>query len=304
MWPQVRLADGDTAYFLSLLSRTAIPDSEAWVVHGMTVENGYLFKVTATIPRDELTQAVGNELTGLVLSLCVGTLGDGSGLAGQDQCPDDPNKSEPGYCGCGHEEVYYGDDGILDECMIASTPNDLDADGVPDTADNCSSVNNPTQHDSDGDGLGDPCESEPPAGTLKIVAFYLPYWELSDESIRWTGGTSIHLIGWYIGNVVTVDDTGYITNLDTSKTTGSQYLGGVVRHTFVQQVYNGGQFVETADSFLWQIDNATYQTWANSWLVGDPVVVIVGPFPGLGELQPWYLLNELDGKYVVVTYVP
>jgi hypothetical protein len=37
-------------------------------------------------------------------------------------------------------------------------PTDSDADGIPDTTDNCPLVPNPDQTDSDHDGLGDPCD--------------------------------------------------------------------------------------------------------------------------------------------------
>jgi hypothetical protein len=56
-----------------------------------------------------------------------------------DLCPDDPNKTEPGTCGCG----------------VADT--DTDGDGIPNCVDNCPSVANPDQADSDGDGRGDAC---------------------------------------------------------------------------------------------------------------------------------------------------
>ena len=38
-------------------------------------------------------------------------------------------------------------------------PNDIDGDGIPNATDNCPSVNNPTQADCDGNGVGDACET-------------------------------------------------------------------------------------------------------------------------------------------------
>ena len=40
---------------------------------------------------------------------------------------------------------------------------DTDADGVPDIDDNCPSVANPDQKDSDGDRIGDACDAPEPA---------------------------------------------------------------------------------------------------------------------------------------------
>jgi hypothetical protein len=40
----------------------------------------------------------------------------------------------------------------------AYTPADADADGIPDLTDNCVSIANPDQKDSDGNGRGDACE--------------------------------------------------------------------------------------------------------------------------------------------------
>ena len=70
--------------------------------------------------------------------------GDGA-IDDCDNCPSDPNKTEPGICGCG--EV------------------DTDGDGVADCDDNCPAVANADQADSDGNGVGDVCEP-PPAGQL------------------------------------------------------------------------------------------------------------------------------------------
>lgn len=69
---------------------------------------------------------------------------DGDGVPDEyDECPDDPNKIEPGVCGCGEDDVDTDDDGILD-CM-----------------DNCPEVANPVQEDLDNDGIGDPCDTAP-----------------------------------------------------------------------------------------------------------------------------------------------
>ncbi|MCK6486530.1 MAG: thrombospondin type 3 repeat-containing protein, partial [Phycisphaerae bacterium] len=59
-----------------------------------------------------------------------------------DNCPADPNKIEPGVCGCGAPD------------------DDSDADGVADCVDNCPSVINPSQGDCDQDGWGDVCDAE------------------------------------------------------------------------------------------------------------------------------------------------
>ncbi|MCK4660502.1 MAG: thrombospondin type 3 repeat-containing protein [Phycisphaerae bacterium] len=56
-----------------------------------------------------------------------------------DGCPDDPNKIEPGVCGCGVPDI------------------DTDGDGVLDCIDNCPDHPNPDQADCDGDGIGDVC---------------------------------------------------------------------------------------------------------------------------------------------------
>ena len=70
--------------------------------------------------------------------------GDGVGDA-CDGCPEDPDKVEPGLCGCG-------------------TPDDLDSDsdGIVDCLDNCPFDFNPGQEDADSDGVGDACDPTPP----------------------------------------------------------------------------------------------------------------------------------------------
>jgi YVTN family beta-propeller protein len=69
---------------------------------------------------------------------------DGDGVNDEeDGCPLDPNKVEPGQCGCGVEDV------------------DSDGDGIADCVDNCIETANADQADSDEDGIGDACDACP-----------------------------------------------------------------------------------------------------------------------------------------------
>lgn len=71
--------------------------------------------------------------------------GDGAGNVCED-CPDDPEKIEPGICGC----------------SVADT--DSDADSFEDCIDNCPDIFNKSQLDSDNDGEGDACDETPFGG--------------------------------------------------------------------------------------------------------------------------------------------
>ncbi|MHC4837042.1 MAG: hypothetical protein ACYTF3_02480, partial [Planctomycetota bacterium] len=57
----------------------------------------------------------------------------------EDGCVKDPEKTEPGACGCGMPDV------------------DGDGDGHLDCDDNCPDVANADQADADVDGVGDAC---------------------------------------------------------------------------------------------------------------------------------------------------
>ncbi|HRF80275.1 MAG TPA: lamin tail domain-containing protein [Flavobacteriales bacterium] len=75
----------------------------------------------------------------LTISLAADT--DGDGLCDElDGCPDDPNKIEPGVCGCGVTDI------------------DTDGDGFADCIDNCADSANADQADGDQDGQGDACD--------------------------------------------------------------------------------------------------------------------------------------------------
>jgi hypothetical protein len=106
---------------------------------------------------------------------------DGDGVGDDcDGCPSDPNKFEPGICGCGKPDTDSDDDSIADckdNCPLVYNPNqadsdndgkgdacdtnpdsDLDDDGVLDQTDNCPETYNPDQADFDGTGKGDACD--------------------------------------------------------------------------------------------------------------------------------------------------
>ncbi|HNQ22885.1 MAG TPA: GDSL-type esterase/lipase family protein [Phycisphaerae bacterium] len=71
-------------------------------------------------------------------------LGALAGITDCDDCPNDPNKTEPGVCGCGTPDT------------------DTDGDGIPDCNDNCPNTANPDQADANNDGVGDACEAVVP----------------------------------------------------------------------------------------------------------------------------------------------
>lgn len=92
---------------------------------------------------------------------------DGDGTPDcQDNCPEDAAKTDPGTCGCGISDGDSDGDGLIDcedDCPEVADPGqvDGDGDGVGDACDNCSEIPNAAQNDEDGDGVGDDCACNP-----------------------------------------------------------------------------------------------------------------------------------------------
>lgn len=114
---------------------------------------------------------------------CKGIIKDSDGdgtIDCEDNCPDDPRKTEPGQCGCGVNEIDPDGDGIFEcedmcpddpnklkpgECGCGNPDTDTDGDGTADCNDWCPDDPNKTEDgqcgcgnpetDTDGDGTPD-----------------------------------------------------------------------------------------------------------------------------------------------------
>ena len=81
---------------------------------------------------------------------------DDGALDCQDNCPDDPDKTDPGECGCNEADVDTDKDGTLDcndACQGFDDDLDVDQDGIPNGCDCIADLNNDGTVDSADLGL-------------------------------------------------------------------------------------------------------------------------------------------------------
>jgi len=78
--------------------------------------------------------------------------------------------------GDGYFKVGYGECAIEQHAVYAhlNTATDTDSDGIPDSRDNCPTVSNPDQLDTDGDGLGNACDPDDDNDTVADVSDNCP----------------------------------------------------------------------------------------------------------------------------------
>ena len=86
--------------------------------------------------------------------------GGNTGNTPVDNCPSDPSKTQPGICGCGVSDADSDSDGIpnCNDACPNDPGNDVDGDEICAYDDNCPTVSNANQADTDGDGIGNACD--------------------------------------------------------------------------------------------------------------------------------------------------
>ena len=101
-----------------------------------------------------------------------------------------PNETVEYYVRCtfdGAQGSYEKNSSTNSYTMPPSQADDRDGDGIPDDVDNCPGVKNPTQIDTDGDGVGDACDDDIDGDGVLNVNDNCPYVYNPDQTRRLRG---------------------------------------------------------------------------------------------------------------------
>ncbi len=110
------------------------------------------------------TVARGDQLPGDVLVLLSSTTAHARAVASGI------SYNRPTCAASGSVDITAGAEAALTLTLTDGTPQDSDGDGVPDSIDNCPTVPNPDQADSNGDGIGDACSTGGGGGDLGQIS--------------------------------------------------------------------------------------------------------------------------------------
>ncbi|MBN2723024.1 MAG: thrombospondin type 3 repeat-containing protein [Deltaproteobacteria bacterium] len=191
---------------------------------------------------------------------------DGDGINDDvDNCPTVFNPIRPMDNGV---QSDVDNDGEGDECDPCPTdpdndtctfnPNDMDNDGIPNSADNCPFVSNPNQEDGDGDLIGDVCDACPEADQRDATGSSIPALRIACHED--------HVVE---GSVVTI--SGIITAVDTNKfyiqdKTATEYAGIII--------YTGSTPTVTAADIGKEVEvTGTYEEYYDQSEITSPTAV-------------------------------
>ncbi|HKQ48756.1 MAG TPA: thrombospondin type 3 repeat-containing protein [Phycisphaerae bacterium] len=213
---------------------------------------------------------------------------DGDGLIDVcDGCPNDPNKIDPGVCGCGQPDLDVDSDGAMDcidNCLGLANPtqSDVDGDGDGDACDNCLNMPNPTQGDCDNDSIGDACDPLECTCAPNLIVFSDDF----ETNLGWTVGPDDASTGIW----TRVDPNGTAAQTEDDHTpagtmcfvTGQGSVGGGAGEADV----DGGTTTLTSPSIALPGNDAiiSYWRWYSNNLGGAPnadlFVVDISPDDG------------------------
>lgn len=174
--PQILIQDNAQLSSLDVLS--SITEIERLLIHNNTNITS-LFAPTTNLLITSEFKVTNNQNLIDISTLANITLGSSSneisGNVNLDECciiklANRPINVFGNNTNCASNEAiidYCGVDGLVDNCIDVSNPNqqDTDGDGVGDACDNCLTIANPNQLDSNEDGIGDACQASAGADT-------------------------------------------------------------------------------------------------------------------------------------------